>query len=488
MTKNMLVDAVGMIDVAYIEEYMQNNALIAARRSVRKRRAKISALISAACLLLVISMLCVSLPLFFIISPNVAAKSVHELFMPEDVQDSIIGDWTNWNITERIFDLLRMSEEDSAAAKLQQSSDRGLMGERFMTAGKLLDELYQYYLEHQKKDELSGTEQGKEEPEYPIPIPEVSEGLTFRKTASGKYRVTGIKENEEGIVCIPAEHEGIRVVEIDRELFKNNSWIKELYVLGGVGAIQYNSFSECQSLELVYLGDSITQIQDYAFFECPNLKEVYLSNHLKEIGIRAFEGCVSLKSISIPDATKKIGIQAFYGCTSLETVDMPAEMTSLGDRVFYGCAALKEVVMPAGITEVGESMFGHCSSLESVIIPDGYVLIGSNAFYNCVSLKTVIMPDSITVIGEDAFSCCGISEIKISANVTEIRNRAFFDCRQLKTVTVGAELTEIGDYAFQNTSVSEYFYAGTQAQWKKIYKGTKWFGHSYTVHCSDGDI
>ena len=389
MTKNMLVEAVGLIDSAYIEEYMQINAQAAVKRAVRKRRSFASVLISAACLLLVISMLCVSLPLYFIVSPAGFTESVHNLLMPENVQDSVIGDWTQWGTTDKVFELLRMGDEDSVAVKWQQA-DRGLVSEGLVAAGCLLDELYQYYLEHQNEEEkIPETEQGKEETEYPIPIPEVSEGLTFEKTGAGNYRVTGFRPNAEGVVCIPAEYEGARVVEIKRELFKYNTWIKELYVLGGVTTIQANSFQGCENLELVYLGDSVTKIQQYAFFECKNLKEVYLSDSLVEIELRAFEECTSLRSISLPDTTQKIGSRAFYGCTSLESVDMPATMTSLGDSVFWCCTSLKQIEMPTGVTELGESMFRECTSLESVIIPQGYVTIGDLAFYNCAALSYV---------------------------------------------------------------------------------------------------
>ncbi|MBQ7379213.1 MAG: leucine-rich repeat domain-containing protein [Clostridia bacterium] len=486
MKKAMLAESIGMIDISIIEDFIKTDAAYDVHNIKRKKKKWISALISAACIALVISIMLVSLPMYVLIMPEEVTKAAQEYLMPENAEDSILGDWTKWSVVSKAFELLHMGEEKSFANTLKQM-DNGLLGNNFVQAGCLLDMLYEYYLAH-IDEEHEPTQETPETEEYPIPIPEVSQGLKFEKTSAGNYCLTGFTLNEDRVVCIPAEYQGRRVVEIKKDLFRENDLIKEVYILGGVGAIQEYTFKGCDSLELVYMGDSVSVIRQRAFVDCPNLREVYLSESLTEIEMCAFENCTSLQSLSIPDSTKKIGIYAFNGCSSLSQVDMPASMKFLGEHAFYSCSSLKEINIPSGIESLDENIFAHCSSLEKVTVADGLKSVANQAFYGCSSLRTLELPDSVTEIADRAFEGCGLTEFTIPAGVTEIKQYTFANCKNLTKITLHEGVVTFRQYAFRDAPISEYYYTGTIAQWKKIMKYDKWFNHSYTVYCSDGEI
>lgn len=79
------------------------------------------------------------------------------------------------------------------------------------------------------------------------------------------------------------------------------------------------AFTGCESLESVFIPNSVTRIGDYAFCKCQSLKSVSISNSVTKIGDYAFAFCTSLKSIIMPDSVTKIGYCAFFECAFAST-------------------------------------------------------------------------------------------------------------------------------------------------------------------------
>lgn len=100
-------------------------------------------------------------------------------------------------------------------------------------------------------------------------------------------------------VVIPAEIDGMPVVEIGP-----------------------NAFDGSIFLRTVVVPDTVTKIGRDAFKDCTTLTKVKLPDGLQELGVRAFENCASLTDITLPDGLKYIGTDAFAGCDRL-----PFEMT-----------------------------------------------------------------------------------------------------------------------------------------------------------------
>ena len=89
---------------------------------------------------------------------------------------------------------------------------------------------------------------------------------------------------------------------------------------------------------------------------------------------------------------------------------------------------ITSVVVTSGVTAIGKYAFSKCSDLYDVTIEDGVKSIGSSAFEGCSRLTTVTMAKTVEVIEE----------------------KAFFDCEEL----------------------SEAYYGGTRADWRKIAIGS----------------
>ncbi len=86
-------------------------------------------------------------------------------------------------------------------------------------------------------------------------------------------------------------------------------------------------------------------------------------------------------------------------------------------------------------------------NIKNVVIKKGVTSIGAHAFQCLRSFKDVDISDSVNLIGEYAFCGCKLTHIKISKNVTSIKNNAFSNCG-LKSVELPDGIISIGDYAF----------------------------------------
>ncbi|MDE5565144.1 MAG: leucine-rich repeat protein [Oscillospiraceae bacterium] len=141
------------------------------------------------------------------------------------------------------------------------------------------------------------------------------------------------------------------------------------------------------------------------------------------IGLSAFADCTSLTTVTIPESVTMIGMGAFAGCTSLQSITVPKSVTVLSTSVFSGCTSLKTAVIQANITYLGASVFSDCTSLRSISLPESVTSVGISAFSGCTNLTSIWIPKGMTKVIMNAFS--------------------------------GTFLTDI-------------YYAGTEAQWKKV--------------------
>ena len=124
-----------------------------------------------------------------------------------------------------------------------------------------------------------------------------------------------------------------------------------------------------------------------------------------------------------------IGAGAFEE-SDLQRITLPDSLKRIGDRAFFGCAGLKEITIPDGCEEIGESAFEGCN------------------------LSAVRLPDSVTVLGKGAFAVCGymLSEVKLSAGLTEIPDKAFCGIGTLDSVEIPAGVKAIGSEAFDRVN------------------------------------
>lgn len=274
---------------------------------------------------------------------------------------------------------------------------------------------------------------------------------------------------QDGMITITRYDDSAAVLEIPSEI-------------GGlpVTTIQEQAFLFCDTLQEVYIPDSVTRIAQNAFDSCTSLVSVRLSNCITEIAPHTFETCVKLKEITIPEGVTTIGARAFYHCSALETIHFPESLTTIADetytesafgltpwlmqkpagmiyagRVAYryqgNAASGTEVTLLDGTVSISYGAFLSCSGITSVVIPASVKYIDAYAFQKCRDLKSITIPDGVERIGTYAFSyCVALQQVTIGDSVTEIGQAAFFSCPNLTAVTLPKKLQTLQASTFQS--------------------------------------
>ncbi len=271
--------------------------------------------------------------------------------------------------------------------------------------------------------------------------------------------------------------------------------------------IHSSAFSNYNSLEEIWVGNSLTCIGDSAFYYCNSLTRmnilgsigrigVNLPNSVISIGEKAFYYCSSLTSITMPNSVTSVGDGAFSDCNKLTKIEVdennenyksidgslyskdgtvliqyatgkneanvtiPNSVTSIGAYAFYSYYKLTSVTIPDSVTSIGYYAFSYCNRLTSVTIPDSVTSIGYYAFYYCNKLTSVTIPDSVIYIGDHAFyRCDSLTSVTIGESVESIGESAFHGCTSLTEINYNA--IACADFK----SNDDYFYdAGTRGE------------------------
>ena len=190
-----------------------------------------------------------------------------------------------------------------------------------------------------------------------------------------------------------------------------------------VTVIKKNAFHE-ESVQSVYLPDTINEIGYGAFSSCRSLMSINIPITLEEIESNTFILCESLTGITLPATVTKIQSSAFCG-TGISSINLE-NVTFIGDNAFDGCSSLSAVTFSPQLTEIGDRAFTYCD-LRSVDIPEGVTSIGTSCFDGCKRLSYIKLPESLTSIGNRCFQNCeALTEIRIPSNVTNLKDGQMF--------------------------------------------------------------
>ena len=197
-------------------------------------------------------------------------------------------------------------------------------------------------------------------------------------SAKTGYIVKG-DNGQSAAIVIPAEHEGLPVVEIGDSAFaysKHNSDIISVIIPDTVTTIGKNAFySRGSDLTTFNIGEN---------------------SNLTTIGNNAFSGCRALKSIWLPATLLSIGDSAFNNCGSLDTI------TVAGGNTVYSSEGNNLIEIPTHTLVRGSN---------NSIIPESVTTIAQAAFRRA-ALSTLIIPVSVTSIGNYIIQDSSVSSIK----------------------------------------------------------------------------
>ncbi|MDE6058745.1 MAG: leucine-rich repeat protein [Clostridia bacterium] len=236
------------------------------------------------------------------------------------------------------------------------------------------------------------------------------------------------------------------VLSIDKEAFRNNKLVEEIYLPISVTSLPEDCFQDCVNLRKIVIPAECTVIHQNAFKGCTALEEIVFVEAEDEItkqpypgtitiGMSAFAGCTSLTKISNQKRITSAYDYAFAGCTALEEIDISGLRTG-GDHIFDGCEKLTTVTM-SSLTHVGKYMFRGCEKLEGIeyysdVIPDyafaGCKLLdeftysgetlryfGAYAFAN-TAIEEFTLPGGTYTVGAHAFDGSGLKKLTFSQN------------------------------------------------------------------------
>ncbi|MDO5558289.1 MAG: leucine-rich repeat protein [Oscillospiraceae bacterium] len=296
-----------------------------------------------------------------------------------------------------------------------------------------------------------------------------------------------VRENEiriirytgsDTILDIPDEIDGIPVTSIGQSAFLFNNTIEKLYI-----------------------PDSVVMIEKNAFDSCTALTSVRLPSNIGEISPHMFETCVKLQSVDIPEGVTTIGERAFYNCYKLETINFPDSLTTINDKkyeesafqftpwlqnhpagliyagnvayryvgiapantdvviadgtvsisygAFLSCKGIRSIQIPGSVRKIDGYAFQKCSDLKNVTLEEGTESIGDYAFSYCTKLESITIPDSVTTLGTAAFYyCTSLSRAGLSSSMKQIEDNTFFNCSELGSIIIPEGISSIGSRAF----------------------------------------
>jgi len=254
------------------------------------------------------------------------------------------------------------------------------------------------------------------------------------------------------------------VITVGRSAFRYCTNLTSVTIPDSVTSIGWYTFSNCDSLTSVTIPDSVTIIDEATFLGCDSLTSVTIGNGVTTIGERTFEDCDSLTSVTIGDSVKTISYSAFSDCDSLTSVTIPDGVTTIGDSAFAYCDSLTSVTIPDSVTTIGQGAFAHCYSLTDITVD------ADNKYYSSDSYGVLFNKNKTTLIQYPVGNTR--TSYTITDSVTTIGYKAFYTYYKSKSLTsiiFSDRVTTIGNDAFVNCSdITDVYYTGTEAQWKKI--------------------
>ena len=129
---------------------------------------------------------------------------------------------------------------------------------------------------------------------------------------------------------IPAELDGVAVVKVGDEAFKNNASVTSITIPDSVTSIGIKAFWNCTSLTSITVDANnlnYSSVDGVLFNKLQTLLIVYPAKKSDD-------------SYATPDSVTSIGDGAFYRCTSLTSITIPDSIESIGEGAFEGCTSL----------------------------------------------------------------------------------------------------------------------------------------------------
>lgn len=92
-----------------------------------------------------------------------------------------------------------------------------------------------------------------------------------------------------------------------------------------------------------------------AFSNCRSLEEIYLPEGLKRVSDGLLRDCQKLRKVQLPASTSAIGGWTFYNSPQLKDINLPTEFNYIGDEAFGGSAMAMDSIVIARVDSIGDN-------------------------------------------------------------------------------------------------------------------------------------
>ena len=269
-----------------------------------------------------------------------------------------------------------------------------------------------------------------------------------------------------------------KVTTLGARIFKGNTSLRKVTILGDVRELGSSLFSGCTSLEEVVLPSKLQTITNSAFEGCTSLKSIDIPDSVTTIQASAFKNS-GLTSVALPVGLSAFGSEsgaidaaAFAGCADLADISFKGEGTNNlftieggvlyadGGKTVVLYPAAKEgtaFAVPAAVTKIEDSAFYGAKNLTSVSFEAATALdtIEDEAFMNCTALQSVSLTAPLTSFGGSVFSgCTALKTVDFAPSVAnlEVGSKTFENCSALTSATFNGNVAKVGSNLFLNCS------------------------------------
>ncbi len=256
------------------------------------------------------------------------------------------------------------------------------------------------------------------------------------------------------------------ITTIPRSAFSGMTGVKSVQLNAPVHTIGQYAFART-GLTSFTSPASLRLIERFAFDSCSSMQTLTLQGGVETLESAAFRNCVGIKHLVLGASLKAIGnpsskdniCAAFGGCTGIETAEIytSALWEGLSSR-----KKLHSVVIGGNVNRIGDWMFDHCTSLTEVRITAPITEIWGGAFEYCSALTTIDLPDTLTSIQGSAFYGTGVTRITIPASVEHIGIYAFKGSAIEEIVFLGDFPVDMNPYAFASVTITAYYPADNE--------------------------
>ena len=133
--------------------------------------------------------------------------------------------------------------------------------------------------------------------------------------------------------------------------------VKSLIIDEGITSIGDSTFMECNTLEKVWLADSITEVSYDCFQWCDKLVELKLPANLEYVGNGSFSA-ICIPRLTLPDSLRVIDKGAFSSLNWLTSLTLNEGLEEIGAWAFSDCEKLEtDIYIPRSLNKLGDNTF-----------------------------------------------------------------------------------------------------------------------------------